>query len=69
MTHEEKLEAMVAHYRQKLADEQLLTANLSVNLKEVNEEVSKLQQELDEERAKAQPGKAADKRKSVDASE
>lgn len=37
MNNEEKLEAIIAYYRQKLADEQLLVANLTIRVRELEE--------------------------------
>lgn len=54
MNNEQKLEAMVSYYRQKLADEQLTSANLDVNLQEARQRIRELEEELEDARAESE---------------
>lgn len=47
MNNEQKLESLIAHYRQLLADEQLKVATLTVELRGAEQTIDALQDELE----------------------
>lgn len=54
MQKEEKLERVIGHYRQKLADEELRTADLTVTVDFLQERIVQLESELEGYRVQSQ---------------